>query len=59
MFAFQMMSTNSKVPYTEQDRFADIYLKDGRKIHLEMAFGSGFLSQNSKRSPSFLRLQKR
>jgi hypothetical protein len=48
MFAYQLTSTSSKVPYTEQDKFADIYLKDGKKIRLEMNFGSGFLSQNSK-----------
>ena len=48
MFAYQLTSNSSKVPYTEQDKFADIYLKDGRKMRLEMNIGSGFLSQNSK-----------
>lgn len=48
MFAFQLNTNSSKVKYTEQDRYADIYLKDGHRIHMEMNFGSGFLSQNSK-----------
>ncbi|MGB3076607.1 MAG: VCBS repeat-containing protein [Chitinophagales bacterium] len=48
MFAYQLNANNSKVEYTEQDKYADIYLKDGRKIRCEMNFGSGFLSENSK-----------
>ncbi|MBK9731008.1 MAG: VCBS repeat-containing protein [Chitinophagaceae bacterium] len=48
MFAYQLNANNSKVKYTEQDKYADIYLKDGRKIRCEMNFGSGFLSENSK-----------
>ena len=49
MFAYMLTSNNnSKVAYTEADKYADIFLKDGRKTRIEMNIGSGFLSQNSK-----------
>lgn len=48
MFAYMLNTNNSKVSYTEQDKFADIYLKDGKKIRVEINIGSGFLSENSK-----------
>ena len=48
MFAYQLAANSSKVKYTEQDRYAEVFLKDGRKIRWEMNFGSGFLSVSTK-----------
>ncbi len=48
MFAFLLNANNSKVPYTERDKYADVYLKDGRRIRHEINIGSGFLSENTK-----------
>ncbi|MBA2422028.1 MAG: VCBS repeat-containing protein [Chitinophagales bacterium] len=51
MFAFLLNTINSKVPYTERDKYADVYFKDGRKMRFEINIGSGFLSENTKQVP--------
>jgi hypothetical protein len=49
MFAYSFVNNiQGKVPMTEQDRFAEIYYKDGTKEKVELNIGSGFLSENSK-----------
>jgi len=49
MFAYELTTrTAEKIPYTQNDRTADIYLKDGRRMHDELNVGGGYMSQNSK-----------
>jgi hypothetical protein len=47
MFAFELKSASSKVAYTQNDRYADVYLKDGKKIRNELTIGNGYMSQNA------------
>lgn len=47
MFAFQLNSSANKIPFTQNDRYADVYLKEGKKIRNELNIGNGFMSQNA------------
>ncbi len=47
VFAFQLASSASKIPYTQNDRYADVFLKDGKKIRTEVNVGDGYMSQNA------------
>ncbi|MFI5136138.1 MAG: FG-GAP repeat domain-containing protein, partial [Chitinophagales bacterium] len=49
MFAYELTTrAEEKISYSQNDRTADIYLKDGRRMHDELNFGGGYMSQSSK-----------
>jgi hypothetical protein len=41
-----MKSNSKRVAYTQNDRYAEVFLKDGRRIRHELNIGSGYMSQN-------------
>ncbi len=49
MFAYELTNRSTdKIPYSQNDRVADVYLKDGRRVHHELNIGDGYMSENSK-----------